>query len=968
LSNIGGESHSVQRPLIKYAVDAGWTYLSRAEAEKLRDGDLSNPIFSRVFSDRTVALNKGIVDKEQAAELLKQIKRVRPDKEGNFDTWQFLRGLKTVFVPSEKRERNVRLLDTGTLKNNVFHVTDEFRFDNGVKPIRADIVFLINGIPVILVETKSARRLDGIDEALIQVNRYHREGPELLAITQAFGLTHLVHYYYGATWNPSHKNLYNWKEENINTEDFESLVKVFFAPRRVLQILHDFILFTRKDEELQKVILRPHQMRAVGRVIARVINPEKHRGLVWHTQGSGKTYTMITVAQRLIEEPTLENPTILLLVDRNELESQLFGNLKACGLDFKEAESKRDLQDLLKKDTRGVIVSMIHKFDEIPANINTRRNVIVLVDEAHRTTGGNLGNYLVGALPNATYIGFTGTPIDKTAYGKGTFKVFGLDDEKGYLDKYSIAESIEDGTTVQLYYALAPSEMRIDKETLEKEFFSLAEAEGVSDIEDLNRVLDRAVNLKNMLKSPKKINDVAKYVAEHFKSNVEPMGYKAFMVGVDREACCMLKAALDKYLPPEYSQVVISSFHNDRPEIAGYCLNEEDEKKVRKSFVKPAELPKILIVTEKLLTGYDAPILYCMYLDKPMRDHVLLQAIARVNRPYEDENGRRKPGGFVLDFVGIFENFEKALAFDSKDVTGVIYGLDILQQRFTKMMATGRSKYLKIVEGKSEDKAVEAVLQAFLDQEKRQEFYQFFREIEGLYEIISPDPFLREYIAEYDKLASIYAVLRSKYEATGLAVMELACKTAKLVADRVDPGQIYRPDKIVAITPATLRKLADGNKSDIEKVINLANQITIKAVIDGSKSPYLFSIVERAQAIIDAFKERQLMTQEALRQLEDLIDEMSKAEDGQKGTGLGSEAFAVLWLVEKEGIPGDKAETAAKQMTVAFNKYPHWHTSEDQARGIRTSLYQALDLTGAADIPALVDKIMTMLTRSTNGN
>lgn len=403
MSNIGGESHSVQRPLIKYAVAAGWTYLTRIEAEKLRGGDLFNPIFTRVFIDRTMALNKGIVDKEQAAELLKQIKHVRPDKEGNFDAWQFLRGLKTVFVPSEKRERNVHLLDTNTLKNNVFHVTDEFRFDNGVKPIRADIVFLINGIPVIIVETKSAHRLDGIDEALIQVNRYHREGPELLAIIQAFGLTHLVHYCYGATWNPSHKNLYNWKEENINAEDFESLVKAFIAPRRVLQMLHDFILFTRKDEELQKVILRPHQMRAVGRVIARVINPEKHRGLVWHTQGSGKTYTMITVAQRLIEEPTLENPTIVLLVDRNELESQLFGNLKACGLDYKEAESKRDLQDLLKKDTRGVIVSMIHKFDDIHANINTRRNIIVLVDEAHRTTGGNLGNYLVAALPNATY-------------------------------------------------------------------------------------------------------------------------------------------------------------------------------------------------------------------------------------------------------------------------------------------------------------------------------------------------------------------------------------------------------------------------------------------------------------------------------------------------------------------------------------------------------------------------------------
>ena len=964
---IGAERSSVQRPLIKYAVQAGWSFVSRAEAEKLR-GDLSNPFFTDVFLYRAVALNKGIVHKAQAAELLKQIRRVRPNKEGNFDAWQYLRGLKTVFVPSEKRERNVRLLDVDKPENNVFQVTEEFKFDNGVKPIRADVVFLINGIPVIIIETKSAQRLDGIAEALDQVNRYHDQAPELLAITQAFGLTHLLHYFYGATWNTSHKNLYNWKEENVNAEDFESLIKAFFFPRRVLHMLHDFILFTRRDEELQKVILRPHQMRAVGRVIARVINPDKRRGLVWHTQGSGKTFTMITVAQRLIEEPALENPTILMLVDRNELESQLFGNLKSCGLDCTVADSKRALQDILKNDTRGVIVSMIHKFDDIPANINTRRNIIVLVDEAHRTTGGNLGNYLVGALPNATFIGFTGTPIDKTAYGKGTFKVFGVEDEKGYLDKYSIAESIEDGTTVQLYYALAPSELRIDKETLEKEFFSLAEAEGVSDIEDLNKVLDRAVNLKNMLKSPKKINDVAKYVAEHFKSNVEPMGYKAFLVGVDREACCLLKDALDKYLPPEYSQVVISSFHNDRPEISKYCLSEDDEKKVRRAFIKPGELPKILIVTEKLLTGYDAPILYCMYLDKPMRDHVLLQAIARVNRPYEDENGTRKPGGFVLDFVGIFENFKKALAFDSQDVTGVIYGLDILQERFKKLMAVGRSKYLKIVTGKAEDKAVEAVLKAFLDQDARQEFYQFFRELEGIYEIISPDPFLREYITDYDRLAGIYAVLRSKYEAAGLAVRELARKTAKLVSDRVDPGQIYKPDKIIPVTPAMLRKLSESKQSDIEKVINLANHITRMAEADGARAPYLFSIAERVQAVIDAFKARQVTTQEALKQIEQLIEEIRKAEEEQQGTGLGSEAFAVLWLVEKEGVERVKAETAARQMTAAFQKYPHWHKSDEQYRRVRASLYEALTPTGIEEIPVLVDKIMTMLTRGNNGH
>ncbi|MDO8568841.1 MAG: HsdR family type I site-specific deoxyribonuclease, partial [Dehalococcoidales bacterium] len=543
-----------------------------------------------------------------------------PSIEGNLQAWEYLKGLKTVFVETEKRERNLRLLDFNDPSRNTFHVTDEFSFTNGVHTVRADVAFLINGIPVIMIETKAATRLDGIAEGLDQVRRYHREGPELAALMQIFSLTHMIQYYYGATWNLSRKNLFNWKEESAG-KDFETLVKTFVAPERVLRLLRDFILFTRKDDELQKVVLRPHQMRAVERVLVRAHDPAKRRGLIWHTQGSGKTYTMITIAKRLVEDPVFKNPMVLMLVDRTELETQLFGNLAAVGLGTVEvASSKERLKELLKNDTRGIIVTMIHKFDDIPAKINTRSNIFVLVDEAHRTTGGDLGNYLMGALPNATYLGFTGTPVDRTAYGKGTFKVFGIDDPQGYLDKYSIAESVEDGTTVPLYYALAPNELRVDRQILEKEFLDLAEAEGVSDIEELNRVLDKAVNLRNMLKNRERVQRVAQYIAKHFKETVEPLGYKAFIVGVDREACCLLKEALNQYLPDEYSKVVISPGHNDPPELARYHLSDQDEKDIRKAFIKPEAMPKILIVTEKLLTGYDAPVLYCMYLDKPMRD------------------------------------------------------------------------------------------------------------------------------------------------------------------------------------------------------------------------------------------------------------------------------------------------------------------------------------------------------------
>ena len=199
-------------------------------------------------------------------------------------------------------------------------------------------------------------------------------------------------------------------------------------------------------------------------------------------------------------------------------------------------------------------------------------------------------------------------------------------------------------------YTLAPSDLQVDPEVLEGEFLNLAASEGVSDPDELNAILDRAVNLKAMMKAPERVDRIAKYVAKHFQETVEPMGFKAFLVGVDREACALYKQALDKYLPPEYSEVVYSEDNRDSALMKSYHRTSEQEKEIRKNFINKNEQPKILIVTQKLLTGFDAPILYCMYLDKPMRDHVLLQAIARVNRPYEDEDGLVKPTGFVLDF------------------------------------------------------------------------------------------------------------------------------------------------------------------------------------------------------------------------------------------------------------------------------------------------------------------------------
>jgi type I restriction enzyme, R subunit len=692
-----GEHKTVQARILQYAQDVGWSYVPRAEAEQRRGFDPdgataedrarpASPFFGDLLHKQVCAFNPKYKEAEGA--LVGELQRLKADIYGNRDFLTYLRNQGKFYSAEERRELDLTVIDYTDAarprekRRNVYEVTEEFYVYNGRYGTREDVVFLINGIPVLVIECKNASKDEAIALGVDQLRRYHTETPEVMVPEMLFTATEAIGFAYGATWSLMRRNIFNWKHDEVG--NLEAKVKSFCAVPHLLRLLKDFILFAEKDEELQKVILRQHQTAAVDKVVARALDPKLARGLVWHTQGSGKTYTMIKAAELLFKANEAQKPTILLMIDRNELEDQMLKNLAAVGMaNVAHANSIAALNKLLDekgRDYRGIVVTMIHKFCDMPAKLNTRENIFVLIDEAHRTTGGDLGNFLMAGLPNASFVGFTGTPVDKTAYGKGTFKTFGMEDQKGYLHKYSIAESIEDGTTLPLYYNLAPNEMRVPHEIMEKEFLALAETEGIADIEELNKILDRAVNLKNFLKGKDRVEKVAQYVADHYRENVEPLGYKAFLVGVDREACALYKEALDAIMPPEYSEVVYTGNNNDSAHLKKWHLEPTREKQIRKSFTKVGEWPKILIVTEKLLTGFDAPILYAMYLDKPMRDHTLLQAIARVNRPYENEAQEMvKPHGFVLDFVGIFDKLEKALAFDSDEINAIVKDLGLLK-------------------------------------------------------------------------------------------------------------------------------------------------------------------------------------------------------------------------------------------------------------------------------------------------
>ena len=715
------------------------------------------------------------------------------------------------------------------------HVTWEWKLKPPArKGNRADVMFLVNGVPAAIVEHKNPVDADAIERGITQLRRYEKETPELMGAPQLFNVTHLLDYWYGVTWNASRRFMARWKERP--EESYRFAVQSFFEPTDFLRTLRDWVLFYVEDGETRKSVLRQHQRRAVDRILERCSTPSKRRGLIWHTQGSGKTFTLLTAARLILErKDRFRTPTVVVVVDRTELEGQLrgwverlLGEIQQQDIPVWRAGSRAELRELLETDKRGLILSMIHKFEGIEKDANTRDNVYVFIDEAHRSVARDLGTYLMAAVPNATVIGFTGTPIARTHQGEGTFKTFGPDDEQGYLDKYTIAESIDDETTVPIRHTMAPSEMTVPVERLDREFFSLAEAEGVTDIDELNRVLDRAVGLRTFLAADDRIEKVADFVAEHFRENVAPLGYKAFLVAVNREACAKYKQALDRRLPPEWTAPVYtrddadpSNARSSRP-----SSSRRNARRIRACCSRrltgtrgSSSLPT------ELLTGYDAPILYCLYLDKPMRDHVLLQAIARVNRPHVDPDGVRKRIGLVVDFVGVLRELRKALKFDSSDVSGVIEDLDLLLADFLQRIERARTEYLASDQsggGDDADEQLERIVYGrFLDPEPRKAFFESYKEIEALWEVLSPSPELRDHIATFRRLAQLYAAVWNAYAGHVRYAADLASKTRLMVQDSAVQEGLGRLTKTVTFDVGTLEALRAEPGSTEAKVFNL---------------------------------------------------------------------------------------------------------------------------------------------------
>ena len=462
------------------------------------------------------------------------------------------------------------------------------------------------------------------------------------------------------------------------------------------------------------------------------------------------------------------------------------------------------------------------------------------------------------------------------------------------------------------------------------------------------------------------------FVAKHFEKNVAPLHYKAFLVGVNREACAKYKRALDKLLPSEWTTPVYTENTADivnLPLVAEYQLPPEREADTRLMFKKADANPKILIVTDKLLTGYDAPLLYCLYLDKPMRDHVLLQAIARVNRPC----GPQKRIGLVVDFVGVLRELKKALQFDSSDVSGAIEDLGLLLSDLLDKLKQAEATYLADGKNGGPDERLEQLVYGrFLEPERRKEFFAAYKEIEALWEILSPSPALRDHIETFGRLARLYETVRNAYASGTNYTVDLANKTRLLVQENATQEGLGRLTKTATFDVATLKTLRRSESgSDAAKVFNLVRGFRQEIESNPDKEPVLLPLKERAESILKELENRKTTALAAMDRLADLAAEKDAAIRAARDSGLSSRAFAVHWALKDDAklkIAGINTLELAQRAEMLLDRFPNAPVNADEQRRLRTALYVPLLRLQRDERSRVVERILGILGASTDAD
>lgn len=923
------ECEKVELPALTQLQQLGWTYIDGKKLlpEKSERNSLRDVVLVNRLNDSIKRINPWISE-DNLRKVSRQI--THPVHAGlmeyNQSLWNLLFGERTS-VPQNKdgkrQDQTVTFIDTENPVNNEYLCTNQFKVEGPNKPIIPDIICFVNGIPLAVIECKSPYITSPIDSGIDQLRRYANlrephedEGAErlfwynqlMISICRSYAKVGTIsavaqHYgYWKDAYPMSDEDLLEQLKSSASNEIRDSasaaydpasnvasstdqinaqqrLLAGMFAIDSFLDLMQNFVIFEVDDGKLIKKVARYQQYRAVNRVIKRIRNGADRKaksGVVWHTQGSGKSLTMVMLAIKMRRDPVLRQYKLVFVTDRTQLDGQLSKTFEhAQDETVQNAGSVKKLKELLQSDTSDLITTTVQKFSDMEregtesfTNINTSDKIIVLADEAHRTQFGGLAMTINAALPNAPKIGFTGTPLLKTQKMGDAFG--------GYIDQYKINEAVEDRATVRILYEGRQALVDVSGESLDslfEEYFADYTTEQKREIKKRHGV-DKAVR-----EAPARVRRVCIDLLDHYRTTVQPDGFKAMIVVGSRHAATVFKEKLDELGAPE-SAVIFSGQHNEKGYLAQYT-NKADHKTAIDNFKKPiTEHPlSILIVKDMLLTGFDAPIAQVMYIDRSLKEHTLMQAIARVNRTYKN-----KKCGYVVDYYGLADELSDALElFSSDEVDGTYHTLKDEIPRLKALHAKAMAFFKDVVVNNPKDKIDQYVL-ALKEEEVRALFNISFVRFARQMNIVLPDKAAGPFIADLRLLGKVQHGARNMFHEHSMNLGDVGEKVQQLVDEHIISTGVDPKIPPIDLMANNFRDKVNQNNSPEAQAAEVESAIKDHIDVNIDEDPeYYKSLSLRLRDIIEKNQGRWDRQLELMFELRDNME----AERQQQADDLG---------------------------------------------------------------------------------
>ena len=793
----------VERSLLSWLDAVGWETHGQdgSRGANVLDGKYdrrsNEVIYWNLLEEQIIEINEEITD-DNADRFLNSLRRELDYEnllEGNQNFHKLLTKGKSFGVENARGGNDtiyVDLIDFDPddfLESNRFHAVNQFSVSRGAT-IRPDVTLFVNGIPLVTMELKSLAQDNDYYDAISDLHQYEEDVPRLF-IPGLFNVaTDTMEFRYGSVGAPDEfYELWNEAPEQFADEEnpMKQAVQALCNPATLVDVLKNFVFFEKRPGGDAKIIPRYTQYYAVNRILDRVREGVHDRGLIWHTQGSGKSFTMLYAAENLLSRSEVaRNPQVFIIVDTDKLNSQMRDQLSNLSLaQWTEAKSIDHLQELIEEGSSQLVLTTIQKFQDVEPDTQGNDEVIVMSDEAHRFMEADLGSRLDAALPNSSHFGFTGTPVREGEREKdrNTFTEFSPEGED-YLHRYSVKQGIEDGLILPVYFTLRHEmEWKVSEDALDEKFEH--EFRGMTTEEKREFISDN-VTSRTMAELEPRVDRAVEEIDAHYQEKVAPNGWKGMVVTPSRRSAAMYGERLRERRGEDAVEVLYTSTNDDPDLIRKFHTDPEERDSIVEHFKEPDEDPSLLVVHNMLLTGFDAPILKTMYLDRNLKDHNLLQAIARTNRPADG-----KQNGEIVDFQGVFENIDDALDYDAETKAYAARDEEELFDDLVDQLETVMDIFDGIPKDDSQE-ATNAAVSRISKHPERREFKQGFRRLQNLYESVAPDGrLIKEGIQDqYKWLSRIQVAFERTTSGKEAPEDDMREKTRQIINENVDVGEI----------------------------------------------------------------------------------------------------------------------------------------------------------------------------------